>query len=142
MVLDTGFPPVFLERLDENDPEARLGTPGGRGAAAGPASRLSEHVVDLHGYYLGDVDDIVPRAVQKAWKAGATTLCLIHGHGRFRRPYGLFANTNTGLLGMAVRRLLREDRSLRRWIYAKIDCSDWGSTTVRLRPNPNPSRKQ
>jgi hypothetical protein len=44
-------------------------------------------------------------------------------------------NTNTGFFGLCVRKALREDKSLRQWIYhTTIDCSRPGCTTVRLRP--------
>lgn len=92
-----------------------------------------EATVDLHGFYPQDVNAIVPRAIEEAWERNARTLRIIHGHGRFRQDYALFANTNTGPLGLAVRGALRENKALRQWMYAKIDCSAWGATTVRLR---------
>jgi phage-related minor tail protein len=66
---------------------------------------------------------------------GAETLCLIDGHGKNRVGIGRrpFANSNTGWLGMTVRSRLRHAPSLRPWMYAKIDCSHDGSTTVRIR---------
>jgi hypothetical protein len=50
-------------------------------------------------------------------------------------------NTNTGYFGLCVRRELRSNKVLRRWIkYTTLDCGDWGATTVKLKANPNPTR--
>jgi hypothetical protein len=96
---------------------------------------------DLHGYYPADVyDGLVNRIVQQAWEMGASELVLIHGHGRHRGITPGFVNTNTGFLGLTVRRTLKSD-DLRRWIYhSTIYRSHAGSTSVRLKPNPAPSR--
>ncbi len=98
-------------------------------------AEMKDHEIDLHGYYPEGVEGVVHDAVLTAWEVSAPRLRIIHGHGYNRRDYCLFANTNTGPLGMAVRRLLREDRALRQYMYAKFDCSDMGFTTVRLRSN-------
>jgi hypothetical protein len=37
--------------------------------------------------------------------------------------------------------VLRNKRKPRKWIkYTTLDCRDWGATTVKLKPNPAPSR--
>jgi hypothetical protein len=72
---------------------------------------------------------------------GETELKLIHGHGRARGKKPGFYNTKTGVFGLAIRRVLRNKRKLRKWIkYSTLDCRDWGATTVKLQPNPAPSR--
>jgi len=98
---------------------------------------------DLHGYYPGDIyNGLLSRIVQQAWEMGAMKLALIHGHGRNRGITPGFVNTNTGFLGLAVRRALLCDKALRQWIYhSTIYRGDAGWTSVRLKPNPAPSRK-
>jgi hypothetical protein len=50
-------------------------------------------------------------------------------------------NTNTGYFGLCVRRELRSNKDLRRWIkYTALDCGDWGATSVKLKVNPHPTR--
>jgi len=72
---------------------------------------------------------------------GAKELVLIHGHGRNRGITPGFVNTNTGALGLAVRRTLQSGIALPQWIYhSTINRDDEGSTSVRLKPNPAPSR--
>lgn len=99
--------------------------------------------VDLHGYYPGDIyNGLVTRIVQQAWEMGARVLVLIHGHGRNRGITPGFVNTNTGALGLAVRSTLKNSNDLRQWIYhSTIYRADAGSTCVRLKPNPAPSRE-
>src|SRR5579862_59001 len=97
---------------------------------------------DLHGYHPNSIgSDIFSTILQQAREMGATTVTFIHGHGRSRGNPRPFANTNTGWLGLTVRRALRADTDLRPWIYAKLDVSQPGATTVRLRPNPDPTRQ-
>jgi hypothetical protein len=100
--------------------------------------------IDLHGYYPRTVQDsdLIAKLVEQAWQAGAAEVRFIHGHGRSRGNPRPFANTNTGLLGLTVRSRLRNGADLRRWIYTRIDVSHRGSTVVRLRPNPSPTRKE
>jgi hypothetical protein len=44
-------------------------------------------------------------------------------------------------LPLTVRRTLKSDHALRQWIYpSTIKRGDSGLTTVRLKPNPDPSR--
>jgi hypothetical protein len=96
----------------------------------------AEHVLDLHGYYPYEADThaAIVGALQAAYEAGADTLRIIHGHGHNRfHASAVFANTNTGELGLAVRGRLRNDHTLRQWMLAKIDVSHNGSTVVRIR---------
>ena len=72
---------------------------------------------------------------------GEPYLYLIHGHGRNRGITPGFVNTNTGYFGLQIRRALRRDKSLRTWIHHTIlTCEHVGVTSVRLKPNPAPSR--
>jgi hypothetical protein len=76
-------------------------------------------------------------------ETGADLVCFIHGHGRARGKSPGFVNTNTGCFGLCIRRELRHDRALRRWIkYTTLDCGAWGTTTVKLKINPNPTRSE
>ena len=97
---------------------------------------------DLHGYYPADIyNGLLTRIVQQAWAMGADELVLIHGHGHNRGISVGFVNTNTGFLGLTVRRTLKSAEKLRQWIYpSTIHRGDSGLTTVRLKPNPSPSR--
>lgn len=97
---------------------------------------------DLHGCYPADIySGLLTRIVQQAWEMGAKELVLIHGHGRNRGITPGFVNTNTGALGLAVRRTLLRNTALRHWIYhSSINRGYAGSTSFRLRPNPTPFR--
>lgn len=95
--------------------------------------------IDLHGYHPNDLD--LAKLVQQVWETGAPELTLIHGHGRGRGISPGFVNTNTGYFGLRVRQELRTNKQLRRWIkYTTMSCAHDGSTTVKLKPNPAPSR--
>jgi hypothetical protein len=98
--------------------------------------------IDLHGYHPSDiVGPPMAKLIEQAWKMGAERICFIHGHGRARGISPGFVNTNTGYFGLRVRRELRHNESLRRWVkYTTLDCGDWGATTVKLKANPNPTR--
>ena len=99
--------------------------------------------LDLHGYHPSDIcwDGTLDEIVKQAWDMGARYLTLIHGHGRNRGLTPGFVNTNTGYFGLEVRRALRKDTTLRSWIlWTTLNCSDPGYTTVKLKPNPTPSR--
>ncbi len=98
--------------------------------------------IDLHSYHPRDLEEqgIVGQIVQQAWEMGVLELTLVHGHGKSRGFGRPFANTNTGYLGLTVRGILRNDETLRQWMYAKIDVSHNGSTRIRVRPNSQPSR--
>jgi hypothetical protein len=106
--------------------------------------------IDLHGYHPDDLDrldeakeTLLTKIVRQAWEMGEHKLCLIHGHGRHRGISPGFVNTNTGFFGLRIRSALRHDEELRQWIkYTTLDCSDWGATTVKLKPNPTPVRTQ
>lgn len=102
----------------------------------------SENYCDFHGYHPNSIGrTMLARILQQAWETGAPTFTFIHGHGRFR-SHVPFANTNTGWLGLTIRGILRSDPDLRRWMFAKFDSSEPGATTVRLRPNPSPTRSE
>ena len=98
--------------------------------------------IDLHGYRPRDfVGQPMATVVQQAWEMGAERLRFVHGHGRTRGKSPGFYNTRTGWLGLRIRRALRHDRVLRQWIkYSTVECTKWGTTTVGLKANPNPTR--
>ena len=103
--------------------------------------------IDLHGYHPFDIEegDLFSKIVQQTWEMGERQLVIIHGHGRSRGPrtFSPGSNTNTGYLGVTIRRELRCERSLRFWIkWTTLDCSDIGITSVKLKPNPAPTRTQ
>jgi hypothetical protein len=99
--------------------------------------------IDLHGYHPRDMvwSRVLNKVVQQAWEMGESSLCLIHGHGRNRGISPGFVNTNTGYFGLEIRRALRHDHELRKWIlHTTLDCAYPGCMTVRLRPNKSPTR--
>jgi hypothetical protein len=108
--------------------------------------------VDLHGYHpdqiCGEartVDEECGGAliniIRQAWEMGAERIRFIHGHGRNRGITPGFVNTNTGYFGLRLRSELRHDGKLRQWIkYSTLDCSHEGSTVVKLKWNPRPTR--
>jgi hypothetical protein len=97
--------------------------------------------VDLHGYPIDIIETgFLDTIVQQSWEMGELEIFLIHGHGRNRGMTVPF-KTNTGMLGITVRRALRQDSDLRQWIKrTTLDCTDPGVTSVELKHNPNPSR--
>jgi hypothetical protein len=99
--------------------------------------------IDLHGYRPADfVGAPMTKIIEQAWEMGTQRLRFIHGHGRARGISPGFYNTHTGYFGLRIRRELRHNRDLRRWIkYTTLDCSDWGATTVGLKTNHNPTRR-
>ena len=100
--------------------------------------------IDLHGYHPSDfIGPPMAKIIEQAWEMGAERLQFIHGHGRGRGISPGFFNTNTGYFGLRIRRELRHNRHLRRWIkYTTLDCSDWGATAVKLKTNHNPTRSE
>lgn len=99
--------------------------------------------IDLHGYHPNDIvgSDVLEKIIQQAWEMGEAELKFIHGHGRGRGISPGRVNTNTGYFGLQIRHALRHGEDLRKWIYyTTLDCSHCGATTVRLKPNPAPSR--
>jgi hypothetical protein len=99
--------------------------------------------IDLHGYHPSEIvgTDVFTTIIQQTWEMGDTYLKLIHGHGRNRGISPGFVNTNTGYFGLEIRRALRHDPDLRQWIkHTTLDCSDMGVTSVKLKPNPAPTR--
>jgi hypothetical protein len=100
--------------------------------------------VDLHGYHPNDIcGEPLANICQHVWETGATQLRLIHGHGRGRGISPGFVNTNTGYFGLRIRDQLRRNRELRQWIkHTTLDCGHEGSTTVKLKHNPAPTRAE
>jgi hypothetical protein len=94
--------------------------------------------IDLHGYDPSEID--VPDLLRQAWETGALEVTIVHGHGRHRGLSPGFVNTNTGRFGLRVRWAIRSS-NLKPWAkISTLDCSQAGSTTIKLRPNPNPTR--
>jgi hypothetical protein len=100
--------------------------------------------IDLHGYHPDDIcGEPFSKIIQQAWEMGAERIRFIHGHGHNRGISVGFVNTNTGYFGLRVRSELRYAKELRRWIkYTTLDCSDSGSTIVKLKRNPSPTRSK
>jgi hypothetical protein len=101
--------------------------------------------IDLHGHHPAQIvfNGVLGKILQQAWEMGEIELILIHGHGRNRGITPGFVNTNTGYFGLCIRRALRQDQSFGQWIKGTtLDCRQIGSTSIRLKPNPNPTRKQ
>jgi len=97
--------------------------------------------IDLHGYHPDNID--LAALIRQAWETGAAKLTLIHGHGHNRGINVGFVNTNTGFFGVRIRRELRHDKHFAQWIKGStLDCRHDGSTTVKLKANPNPSRTE
>ena len=99
--------------------------------------------IDLHGYRPSEIvwNGVLHTIVQQAWEMGETELRFVHGHGRARGKKPGFFNTRTGVFGLAIRRVLRRNRKVRQWIkYSTLDCRKWGATSVKLKPNPAPTR--
>jgi hypothetical protein len=101
--------------------------------------------IDLHGYHPSDIvwNGVLAKIVQQAWEMGERRLCLIHGHGRNRGITPGFVNTNTGFFGLQIRRTLRDEKELRKWIHhTTLCCDNPGTTSVVLRWNPFPTRNE
>jgi hypothetical protein len=101
--------------------------------------------IDLHGYHPAEIvfNGVLGEILRQTWEMGEIELTLIHGHGRNRGITPGFVNTNTGYFGLCIRRALRHDQSIRQWIkHTTLDCRQIGSTSIRLKPNPNPTRRQ
>ena len=101
--------------------------------------------IDLHGYHPAEIvfNGVLRKILQQSWEMGEIELTLIHGHGRNRGITPGFVNTNTGYFGLCIRRALRHDGSIRQWIkHTTLDCQQIGSTSIRLKPNPNPTRER
>jgi len=78
--------------------------------------------IDLHGYHPAEIvfNGTLGKIAQQAWEMGEDELTVIHGHGRNRH-----------------------DHSLRQWIkYTTLDCRQMGCTSIKLKPNPKPTREQ
>lgn len=100
--------------------------------------------VDLHGFHPSQIvrSGWLYKLVQQTWEMGEERLTLIHGHGHNRGISPGFVNTNTGYFGLCIRRALRNDDEFREWIFCStVDCSQMGCTSVKLKPNPSPTRE-
>jgi hypothetical protein len=101
--------------------------------------------MDLHGYHPSEIvqTEVLKKILRQSWEMGGNYVALIHGHGRNRGIRPGFVNTNTGYFGLEIRRALRHDKELRQWIkYTTLDCSRMGATSVKLKPNPAPTRSE
>jgi hypothetical protein len=101
--------------------------------------------IDLHGYHPCDIvgNGILTRIIQQAWEMGEVQLTLIHGHGYKRGKSPGFVNTNTGFFGLKIRHALRQGMELRQWVkYTTLECGQRGSTSIKLKSNPAPTRTQ
>jgi hypothetical protein len=100
--------------------------------------------IDLHGYHPSDfVGPPMAMIIEQAWEMGADRLRFVHGHARGRGISPGFYNTKTGYFGLRVRRELRHNPALRCWIkHTTLDCGDWGTTTIKLKANPSPTRRE
>jgi hypothetical protein len=103
-------------------------------------------ILDLHGFHPSMIyHGLLFLIVKQAWQRGISELRLIHGHGRGKRSPG-FVNTNTGYFGLSIRKSLKgknedDDCDYRPYIKTStLDCSDKGITSVKMQPNPSPSR--
>ena len=94
--------------------------------------------IDLHGYHPSEID--VAYIIRQCWEMGETEVILIHGHGHNRGISPGFVNTNTGMFGLSIRGAIRHG-DVRAWAkISTLDCSQMGSTKLKLKHNPNPSR--
>jgi hypothetical protein len=101
--------------------------------------------IDLHGYHPAEIvlNGVLGKILPQSWEMGEIELVLIHGHGRNRGITPGFVNTNTGYFGLCIRRALRHEQSFRQWImHTTLDCRQIGSTSIRFKPNPNPTREE
>jgi hypothetical protein len=105
--------------------------------------------IDLHGYHPTDLDRaahkeaLLANIARQAWEMGETELTIIHGHGQNRVLSPGFVNTNTGYFGLRIRDEFRHHKELRKWVaYTTLDCSHNGSTSVKLKRNPAPTRNK
>jgi hypothetical protein len=101
--------------------------------------------IDLHNYHPTQIvdTDVLYKLVRQGWEMGERELTLIHGHGRNRGISPGFVNTNTPHFGLRIRRALPYDDVFRQWIFSStLDCRDRGTTSIRLKPNPAPNRKE
>ena len=90
--------------------------------------------IDLHGLYPDDINiTLVSDQLSIANEEGYDEVIFIHGHGKNRNQFiNEFTSSNTGVLGRAVREVLRRDE-VRDYMLVKFDCRHEGSTTVQLR---------
>jgi hypothetical protein len=128
---------LVLRRLHQ----PQLATARGTNADAADSSLVR---IDLHGFHPRDfVGAPMAKIIEQAWEMGAQRLRFVHGHARARGISPGFYNTKTGYFGLRIRRELRHNAALRVWIkHTTLDCGDWGTTTVKLKANRNPTRRK
>lgn len=97
--------------------------------------------IDLHGFHPRDLD--LEGLLRQVWETGADDVVLVHGHGRSRGKSPGFVNTKTGHFGLCIRATIRGNPRLKPWVkISTLDCRRWGSTTVKLKSNPDPTRTE
>lgn len=97
--------------------------------------------IDLHGFHPRDLD--LETLLKQVWETGADDVVLVHGHGRSRGKSVGFLNTKTGHFGLCIRATIRGNPRLKPWVkISTLDCRRWGSTTVKLKSNPSPTRNE
>jgi hypothetical protein len=97
--------------------------------------------IDLHGFHPRDLD--LEGLLKQVWETGADDVVLVHGHGRSRGKSPGFVNTKTGHFGLCIRATIRGNPRLKPWVkISTLDCRRWGSTTVKLKSNPDPTRNE
>ena len=73
---------------------------------------------------------------------GADRIRFVHGHARSRGISPGFYNTKTGYFGLRIRRELRHNAGLRRFIkHTTLDCGDWGTRRRELDLTVLPERR-
>ncbi len=79
-----------------------------------------EQAIDLHGFRLADVRDVVDAYLDAARERGFREVRLIHGRGR-------------GVQRAQIQQMLRSDSRVERFADAPADRGGWGATLVWLR---------
>jgi len=108
-----------------------------------------ERAIDLHGMHPHDLEippwgtaPLLRQMIQEAWEAGCRYVRFIYGHG-LGRPSGFpTPGSNTGYLGITVRRGLRAlYPDLKQMMVSRLDVSHEGSTVVKLKRRKLPRRR-
>ncbi len=117
----------YFKRYDRDGCALDANGPKGGANSSGEATVK----IDLHGYHPGNVTrrGLLLKLVRQAWECGENELEFIHGHGRNRGLTPGFVNTNTGYLGLEVRRglqnLAAKLRSLRNSVNSGAVSTRW-----------------
>jgi hypothetical protein len=97
--------------------------------------------IDLHGFHPRDLD--LEGLLKQVWETGADDVVLVHGHGRNRGTSRAFVNSKTGHFGLCIRATIRGNPRLKPLVkISTLDCRRWGSTSVELKKNPDPTRTE